>query len=160
MIKAVIFDWGDTVMRDFKLDGPMSGWDRVAWVEGAEELLMALHPSFTCIIATSASHSNTSDMIAALKRVGADQYFHQFYSQKELGFQKPDPRFFQAVLDQSALKADECVMIGNIYEMDIVGAKTVGMTTIFLNENQIPGTFPSANLVVSKLTDAINFLLT
>jgi putative hydrolase of the HAD superfamily len=159
-MKAVIFDWGDTVMRDFKLEGPMANWERVAWVEGAEELLKALQPYFTCIIATSASHSNTSDMITALKRVGADRYFHQFYSQKELGFQKPDPRFFQAVLDQSALKADDCVMIGNIYEMDIVGAKSVGMTTIFLNENQIPGTFLSADLVVSKLTDAINFLLT
>lgn len=159
MIKAVVFDWGDTIMRDFKLDGPMSNWDRVAWVEGAEELLQAIHDKYICIIATSASHSNTQDMIAALRRVGAYRYFHRFYSQKELGFQKPDPRFFQAVLDQSALKAEESVMIGNIYEMDIIGAKSIGMTTVFLNEDQISGTYPSADLVVSKLTDAINFLL-
>lgn len=144
-IKAIVFDWGDTIMRDFALPGPMSQWDKVAWVDGAEAALKALSPKYTCIIATSAHHSDTAEMKAALARVGADKYFHHFYSQKELGYKKPDVRFFQAVLKLSGFKPDESLMVGNLYEKDITGAKQAGMTTVFFNNNGQQGDFEAAD---------------
>jgi putative hydrolase of the HAD superfamily len=155
MIKALIFDWGDTIMRDFKLKGTMSAWEKVAWIDGAEEVLRILNKKYICIIATSADHSDTNDMIAALQRVGADTCFHFFFSQKELGYQKPDFRFFESVIKKSNLEANTCVMIGNSYEMDIVGAKKAGLTTVFFNENSLQGNFPAADFVVERLIDLL-----
>ncbi|NOU48767.1 MAG: HAD family hydrolase [Bacteroidales bacterium] len=155
MIKALIFDWGDTIMRDFKLGGTMSSWEKVAWIEGAQEVLSCFNKKYSCIIATSADHSDTRDMIAALQRVGADVCFHHFFSQKELGFKKPDIRFFEEVTRQSQFAANECVMIGNSYEMDIVGAKKAGITTVFFNENNLQGNFQDADFVINKMIDLL-----
>jgi putative hydrolase of the HAD superfamily len=44
---------------------------------------------------------------------------------------KPSPVPFNMALQQLNLKADECLMIGDWAERDIVGAKTVGMKTVF-----------------------------
>ncbi len=150
-IKAIVFDWGDTIMRDFALPGPMSQWDKVAWVDGAETALKALSSKYTCIIATSADHSDTVEMKAALARVGADKYFHRFYSQKELGYKKPDVRFFQAVLRLSGFSPKESLMVGNLYEKDITGAKQAGMTTVFFNESGQQGDFEAADYQISHM---------
>ncbi len=153
MIKALIFDWGDTIMRDFALPGPMHLWAKVDWVPGAEKMLQSMQANYTCIIATSADYSYTPEMIMSLKRVGAEKYFQKFFSQKELGYKKPDPRFFESVINQSGFRTDECVMIGNSYEKDIVGAKNAGLKTIFFNENKHDGGFLKADVVVHRLTE-------
>lgn len=155
MVKTLIFDWGDTIMRDYQLDGPMSVWEKVAWIPGAEEALQTLQQKYTCIIATSAAHSDTAEMIKALSRVGANTYFSMFFSQKELGTSKPDPRFFRRVLELSGAQAAESAMIGNIYEKDIVGAKQIGMTTVLFNEQEDKGDFPDADYVITAMTDLL-----
>ena len=150
-IKALIFDWGDTIMRDFNLPGPMSKWEKTAWIPGAEEALRAANKNHTCIIATSASHSNTADMKAALTMVGADKYFTFFFSQIELGIVKPDPEFFTKTALLSGFQANECVVIGNLYEKDIVGAKIANMTTVFFNEQKLKGSFPLADHIIHDM---------
>jgi putative hydrolase of the HAD superfamily len=150
-ITTLIFDWGDTIMRDYNLPGPMAGWDKVDWIPGAEAALKVLSEKYTCVIATSADHSGTEEMIAALNLVGAERYFHYFFSSKQLGYKKPDPRFFSAIAKQLTLVPLECVMIGNFYEKDIIGAKQAGMQTVFFNENNIDGPFTDADIVISKM---------
>lgn len=151
MIKLLVFDWGDTIMRDFDLPGPMSVWPQVAWIEGAETALRTLSSAYICAIATSADHSDVVEMKKALRRVGADQYFHLFYSQKELGYKKPDVRFFTSVLSLSGFAPSESAMIGNLYDKDIIGAKTAGMTTCWFNENNIEGYFPLADHIINHM---------
>lgn len=157
-ITALIFDWGDTIMRDYNLPGPMAGWDKVDWIPGAEVALKALSEKYTCIIATSADHSGTEEMIAALKLVGAEKYFHHFFSSRQLGFKKPDPRFFSAITQKLKLVPTECVMIGNFYEKDIIGAKQAGMQTVLFNENKIGGQFRDADVVIMKMADLLEII--
>lgn len=154
-MKTLIFDWGDTVMRDFCLEGPMWQWEKVEWIPNAEKALEQLSEEYNLIIATSADHSGTEDMIKALKRVGADRYFNHFYSQKELGFKKPDPQFFKAILMSQQLDSNECIMIGNSYEKDIEGAKAAKIKTIFFNENKIHGNFVKADLEIYNMDNLI-----
>jgi len=154
-IRALVFDWGDTIMRDFDLPGPMSQWQMVAWVDGAETALKVLSPKYTCIIATSANHSDSAEMKAALARVGADVYFHQFYSQKELGYKKPDVRFFQAVLRLAGFAPKESLMVGNLYEKDITGAKQAGMATVFFNEKGLKGEFEAADYQINHMASLV-----
>ena len=150
-ISTLIFDWGDTIMRDYNLPGPMAEWDKVDWIPGAEEVLKVLSEKYKCIIATSADHSGTDEMIAALKLVGADKYFHHFFSSQQLGFKKPDPRFFSSITKNLSVVAAECVMIGNFYEKDIIGAKQAGMQTVLFNENNIDGPFPDADVMTTEM---------
>ena len=153
-ITTLIFDWGDTVMRDIPgKEGAMYTWDYVEWIPFAEKALKLAHNNFTCCIATSAGHSGKEEMIAALKRVGADKYFHHFCSSKELGYSKPDVRFFLAVAEYMGVSPNECMMTGNLYEKDIIGAKKAGMTTCFFNENKLSGEFPDADFIINSFSD-------
>lgn len=156
--KALIFDWGDTIMRDFGLPGCMAYWEKVEWIPGVEEVLKEVSAKFPCIIATSAGHSGTPEMIAALKRVGADKYFDYFFSSKDLGYDKPDPRFFSKTAIQAGFDPGECVMIGNIYEKDITGAKKAGMQTALFNEKNLTGQFLDADVIFTQFDQLGAFL--
>lgn len=157
MIKALIFDWGDTIMRDFEEPGPVSEWKEVAWIPGAAESLQKLYQKYVCIIATSASHSDTTAMKKALKRMAADRYFQYFYSKVELGFAKPDPRFFERILRLSKLQAEDAVMIGNLYDKDISSAKKAGLTTVFFNETGLTGDFPDADIIIRRMHELTQY---
>jgi len=156
--KAIIFDWGDTIMRDFGLPGCMADWETVEWIPGAEKVLKEVSTKFPCIIATSAGNSGTPEMIAALKRIGADKYFAYFFSSKDLGYDKPDPRFFIETAIQSGFQPGECVMIGNMYEKDITGAKKAGMQTAFFNEKNLKGNFQDADVIFRHFNQLGAFL--
>ena len=98
MIKALIFDWGDTIMRDYpQLKTPMYTWDHVEYIPEAESTLKHLCRNYTMVIATNAGQSDTDAMIKALKRVNADRYFNSFFSSIDLGYEKPDKLFFKKV---------------------------------------------------------------
>jgi putative hydrolase of the HAD superfamily len=154
MIKALIFDWGDTIMRDDPNNNtPMYIWENVSYIKGTESLLQLIHKDYIMVIATNAGQSDTEAMIKALKRVGADKYFQYFFSSKDIGFEKPDKRFFQTIVNNINLLSNECIMIGNIYEKDIVGSKDIGMKTIFFNEKNIEGNFQKADFIVNCMSE-------
>lgn len=157
MIKAVIFDWGNTVMRDFpEKPGAMVNWDHVELISGIDDVLRFLSEEYIVCIASNAGCSDTSLMIAALRRVGVDKYFHHFFTSKDLGFQKPDKRFFTSITSKINVLSSECIMVGDSYEKDICGAKTVGMKTILFNEKNIFSSFPDADMVVISMKDLYN----
>ncbi len=154
MIQVLIFDWGDTIMRDFPdKEGPMAYWDMVELIPGAKEALLKLRMEYACCIATSAGASDTGLMIKALERVGVDKYFRCFFSAKDLGYNKPDKRFFNAILQKINQNAQSCIMIGNSYEKDIKGAKSAGMNTVLLNENKIEVDFKEADYVINHMNE-------
>jgi putative hydrolase of the HAD superfamily len=135
VITTVIFDWGDTVMRDFPDNsGPMYTWDHVEWIPGAKELLQKLFGRFRLVIATNAGESDTADMIKALDRLDATRFFAAYFSSKDLGVSKPDPEFFFSICKRLNTSPAQCVFIGNSYEKDIVGAAKAGMMTVLLDE--------------------------
>ncbi len=154
MIKALIFDWGDTVMRDFpEKEGPMYLWDRVGWIPNAELALQQLYNKYIIVIATNAGQSDTQAMIRALERVGAERYFRYFFSSKDLGYEKPDVRFFETIANKIGVKPEHCAMIGNLYEKDITGAKQCGMFTVLFNEKQTEGDYPLADKVICGMEE-------
>lgn len=154
----LIFDWGDTIMRDLNLPGMMKEWPVVEWVPGAEKMLENIYNQFITCIATSAAHSNTPDMIAALRRIGADKYFKYFFSSDDLGASKPDPVFFTSIIKRIGTHEDNYISIGNLYEKDIAPAKAAGLRTIWFNELKIQGNFPMADVIIhdwKQLPDAL-----
>lgn len=157
MIKALIFDWGDTIMRDFPgLPGPMAEWEKVEWVPGAQQALDVLAGRYICAIATAAAASDTDMMRKALRRIDAEKYFRFFFSSKDLGLEKKDKEFFLRIANSMGIVTGQCVHIGNHYEKDIVTARQAGMFTAFFNENSLKGSFPNADVVIEKMNDLPN----
>ena len=134
MIQVVVFDWGDTVMRVFpEYEGPMAHWPRVEAVPGVEEALSALHPRYRLVLSTNAAASGAALVRAALRRVGVEEHFEGVFTAGELGARKPEPAFFQAALRELGCGPQEAVMVGDDYEVDVVGAKAVGLRAIWYN---------------------------
>jgi len=48
----------------------------------------------------------------------------------DVGYRKPDPRIFQAALDELAVAAGEAMFIGDSFRADILGAERVGMISV------------------------------
>jgi HAD superfamily hydrolase (TIGR01549 family) len=128
----------------------MFTWEKVGWVPGAEEAMKAL-AKYTCCIVTNAGRSDSDTVRRGLARVGADRYFSSIFSSLDIGFEKPDPRFFRFVTEQLMTDPSDCIMIGDNYEKDIAGAKTAGMKTILLDPSARKGNFPLADCVISGM---------
>ncbi|GAB4308561.1 MAG: hypothetical protein Kow0097_09190 [Candidatus Bipolaricaulota bacterium] len=138
-IRAVLFDWGGTLMREFpEFAGPMAGWPRVEAVPGVEEALRALHGRYALAVATNAALSDERLVRAALARVGLAVYVSMVVTARELGMNKPDPAFFHAVLERIGCGAAEAVMVGDGYGTDIVGAKATGLRAVWFNPAGVP----------------------
>ncbi|MDI7276518.1 MAG: HAD-IIIA family hydrolase [Anaerolineae bacterium] len=139
MSKAIIFDWGDTVMRNFtEYPGPMANWPRVETMPGIEQALQALHPHYRLVMATNAADSGRDLVLAALRRVALDGHFDAVYTARELGARKPEPAFYQAMLQALGCPPHEATMVGDDYRVDVCGAKQAGLRAIWYNPAASP----------------------
>src|SRR5512141_1850239 len=87
---TVLFDWGDTVMRDDpERTNPMVEWDTVEAIDGIADVLAYLHASGRRIgLATSAEISDENQIRGALRRGGVDSYFSRIYCFKNTNLPK------------------------------------------------------------------------
>jgi len=145
-------------MVDFALPGPMYTWEKVAWVPGAEKALQTISAQYRCCLATNAGASTTPEVLLALKRVGADKYFSEIFLAKEIGYEKPDKRFFTTIISRLNLPPSSIVMIGDNYQKDCEGAKKAGLKTIFFNARLESGNFPMADAVFSNFDKLIRII--
>jgi putative hydrolase of the HAD superfamily len=153
--RLIIFDWGNTIMRDFpELPGPMCDWLVVEWIPGAQDALEALSKQYPLCIATNAGCSDTQAMRRALHRIDAERYFSWFFSSKDLGIKKPDPRFFLTIAQQCGFSPEQCVMVGDSFENDIKGAATAGFTTVLLSSTDTHN--PGAHYVIKHMNQLVN----
>jgi len=134
VLRALVFDWGDTIMRVFSdYDGPMASWPRVEAIPGVEDVLRSLRPRYRLALATNAAESGEALVRAALRRVGLEPYFDAVLTARELGARKPEPAFFQGVLGRLGCAPHEVTMIGDDYWTDVVGARQAGLRTVWFN---------------------------
>ena len=66
-------------------------------------------------------------------RVGLTQYFHCVCDSFVEGVEKPDPRFFQIALDRSGAAASSTMHVGDLYYVDVVGARAGGLRTMLID---------------------------
>ncbi len=62
-------------------------------------------------------------------------FFDQVVTSENVGVKKPDPRIFHYAMEVAGASSQESMMIGDNFEADILGAKNVGMRTIFCEFN-------------------------
>jgi FMN phosphatase YigB (HAD superfamily) len=77
--------------------------------------------------------------------LGLTDVFEHVVISCDIGYMKPHPRIFHQALELMGLEADEAVMVGDSLRADVEGAKTLGMSTIWVR--------PPANEPVEATTD-------
>jgi len=66
-----------------------------------------------------------------LVQLGVDMFFDVVVTFDDTGVRKPAPEPFRKALELLKVRPEEAVMVGDWAERDIIGAKTLGMPTVF-----------------------------
>ncbi|HET7230531.1 MAG TPA: HAD-IA family hydrolase [Longimicrobium sp.] len=64
---------------------------------------------------------------ALLEDIGLRPHFEFVIDSTAVGVEKPDPRIFRMALERMGVEPHEAVYVGDLYEIDVVGARAVGM---------------------------------
>jgi FMN phosphatase YigB (HAD superfamily) len=131
---TVLFDWGDTVMRDYpERTAPMVEWENVEVIEGIADVLAYLHSSGRRIaLATSAEISDENQIRGALARGGLDTFFSHIYCYKNTQLPKGEA-FYRHILNDLQLSASDTLMVGDGFEKDIRIPNTLGIFAVWFN---------------------------
>lgn len=68
-----------------------------------------------------------------MKSCGITKYFSEIITSEKAGCLKPDPRMFEYSLNLTKANSGNSIMIGDSLEVDIVGAREMGMRQIYFN---------------------------
>ncbi len=73
------------------------------------------------------------DMHPLCRQLGIDPYLDLIVTSGEIGVDKPKPPMFIAALQRAGVKASEAVHIGDQYQVDVVGARGVGIKPLLID---------------------------
>jgi len=68
-----------------------------------------------------------------LRVSGLGEYFRTVITSEEAGVKKPNPEIFQFALQKAGANINNSLMIGDDFEVDIVGAKNVGIDQVLFD---------------------------
>jgi FMN phosphatase YigB (HAD superfamily) len=155
---TVLFDWGDTVMKDDLASSvPMVEWDTVQVVPGIEAVLAYLHSRGRLIaLATSASISNEDQIRGALARAEFDRYFSHIFCFKNTGLPKGEA-FYRYILNKLAIPASDALMVGDGFEKDVLDANKVGMYAVWFNSRSDEAKSSGTHVTVHTMEELLAF---
>ena len=73
-----------------------------------------------------------------LERAGLSAYLELVVDSAEVGVEKPDPRIFLAATGRLGLPPSACAYVGDIYEIDYVGAQRAGLQALLIGSGEAP----------------------
>jgi len=114
----------------------------------AMEILDYLFPKYKLHIITN-GFSEVQDV--KLKSSDMGKYFDKVITSERAGVKKPDIRIFRFAMEQAGTRAGDSIMIGDDYNVDILGAQNVGMDQVFFN----PQKLSNANTCTFEIDDLI-----
>ncbi len=101
--------------------------------DGAKDLVRRLFGKTRIVLATN----GIADVqIPRISRSELSQYFDGLFISEELGFPKPDVRFFQAMFDRIS-KFEKAIIVGDNLVSDIQGGINANIDTCWFNPQKI-----------------------
>jgi putative hydrolase of the HAD superfamily len=98
--------------------------------------------------------------VPELRSAGIAEYFEPIIVSGDYGYRKPDPRLFQAALEELQLRPDQAIFIGNDRFRDIFGPQQIGMKTILYSPNRDSSNGAEPDYIISRhseLSQALDF---
>lgn len=94
-----------------------------------------------------------------LSYINFQHFFDVVITYDETRERKPSPVPFNMALNELGLRADECLMIGDWAERDMVGAKSVGMKTVFARYGDTFNTInPESDYDINSISEIIEIV--
>ncbi len=69
----------------------------------------------------------------AFARIGLARFFEVIVDSGEVGIEKPDVRVFEFALRGMNVRAEEAVYVGDVFKVDVLGARAAGMRAILID---------------------------
>lgn len=113
---------------------------RAAWgkthtlVPGAEQMLQTLQAKGYRLFAASNSFGHLQR--SRLEHAGILRYFEDTFISMDIGYDKPDIRFYQEALKRANLQPSEVLMIGDSMTTDVLGAQAAGIDALFFDRSK------------------------
>ena len=108
--------------------------------DGLHEEVRALSKNYAIGIAGQYG----KQVLSLLKRESLLGNFAHHFTQDDFSITKPDPRYYEQIASACGVQPEQCIMVGDRIDKDIIPAKQVGMKTILirvgLHKNQQPRT--------------------
>jgi putative hydrolase of the HAD superfamily len=70
-----------------------------------------------------------------LEQWGFADYFEAFICSGNVPWRKPNPKFMFAAADALGVLKEECLVVGDTFDKDIVGAANAGMMSVWINRD-------------------------
>ncbi len=131
----------ESVCQEFKvqcneetMDLLIGMWNK-SWMlahpyEEVEETLLALRGKYKIVLV---SNTDCFSINNVLEKFNLQGLFDQLYFSYELGMIKTDQNFFKHVVTDMEVSVEDCVMIGDSIQSDIISAKRLGMKAILID---------------------------
>ncbi len=117
-------------------------------VSGAKEVVERLAKKYQLVVI---SNGFTEVQHTKIQQSTLGNYFTHIVLSEQVGVQKPDKRFFDFTLREIGAEVDECIVVGDMYSSDIMGAINAGIESVFYNPKCLD--YPPHKLIVSSIAD-------
>jgi putative hydrolase of the HAD superfamily len=107
-------------------------------------------------LATGIISNSNGRLEGRLVSIGVRDYFDFVIDSAVVGVSKPDPGIFELALKESSLAPAEAVFVGDYYEVDVVGARAVGLRPVLFDP---VGAYAQPDCdVVTRLPDVLGLI--
>ena len=118
----------------------------------AQELLKKLQGHRLFIV----SNGTTAVQKGRIKSAGIEKYFEKIFLSQDVGFDKPDKRFFDICFKEiEGFNKRDAIILGDSLTSDIQGGKNAGIRTCWYNPHKKQG---EADYIISSLLEFLDVI--
>jgi len=126
-------------IRDAAIQSALAAWRRgyhapmgfwTAMEPEADEALRLARERGLRTAVISNSNGTVADILTHL---GLTQHLEFVIDSSKVGVEKPDPRIFRIALERAGLAPAEAVYVGDLYSIDVLGARAAGLKAILMD---------------------------
>jgi putative hydrolase of the HAD superfamily len=89
--------------------------------------------------------------------IGLADYFEQIFDSHIVGCAKPDARLFEHAMATVGVPAEDCLYVGDLYYVDVLGANSAGMAAVHLDPFHLYQGLPGVHIPnVAALPDLLS----
>lgn len=104
-------------------------WKYCALRDETLEVLKKLHGQYKLVIFSNGQSKSQHDKIDSLN---VNDYFDDIIVSDDIGMKKPDACALQYAAKKMNLSCDECLMVGDVFSSDILGAINAGIKPVWI----------------------------
>jgi putative hydrolase of the HAD superfamily len=99
--------------------------------DGVRPALAALREHGMTLVVVSNANGT---LRAHMDRIGLSTHLDIVIDSCDEGVEKPDPRLFHIALDRAGAQPASTIHVGDLYQVDVVGARAAGLRAVLLDE--------------------------